>query len=117
MTMTYSDEDYADLRQSLDDLISAAHERTRVQLRVQRTEAEQTEREARETEDAMRRAFDQLNRLHGACVPALVRCLNNYAPPIELKEELPRIVQGDDRLARIADDIYGEKHPLMRRIA
>ena len=31
--------------------------------------------------------------------------------------DLPRVVQRDDRLARIAKDIHDEKHPLMRRIA
>jgi hypothetical protein len=116
--MTYDTEDYADLRQGLDELITKAHERTRTQLRQQRSEAEQTEREARETEDAMKRAFDQLNRLHGSCVPALVRCLNSYAPAIELKEEMPRIVQGEEqKLAQIARVIHDEKHPLMKRIA
>jgi hypothetical protein len=116
--MTYDTEDYSDLRQGLDDLITKAHERTRTQLRTQRSEAEQTEREARETEDAMKRAFDQLNRLHGSCVPALVRCLNSYAPAIELQEDLPRIAQGEDaKLTQIANDIHSAKHPLLKRIA
>jgi hypothetical protein len=116
--MTYDTEDYSDLRQGLDDLITKAHERTRSQLRQQTAEAAQTEKEARDCEDAMKRAFDQLNRLHGSCVPALVRCLNSYAPAIELQEDLPRIAQGEEaKLNQIATDIHNAKHPLLKRIA
>jgi len=38
-------------------------------------------------------------------------------PPAPLKEDMPRIVQSDERIAHIARVIHDEKHPLMKRIA
>lgn len=38
-------------------------------------------------------------------------------PPVQLKEDLPRIVQQDDRVAQIAKAIHDARHPLMKRIA
>jgi hypothetical protein len=38
-------------------------------------------------------------------------------PPVPLKEDLPRIVQSDDRVAQIAKAIHDARHPLLKRIA
>jgi DNA-directed RNA polymerase subunit H (RpoH/RPB5) len=38
-------------------------------------------------------------------------------PSVQLKEDLPRIVQQDDRVAQIAKAIHDARHPLMKRIA
>jgi len=38
-------------------------------------------------------------------------------PPVQLKEDLPRIVQSDERVAQIAKAIHDARHPLLKRIA